>query len=229
MDKKIVMSLLSSALALILILCINVTNINKNSKMDALKFKTEYESLNGKKNKNNKEYVHVEINKNNPFVYASFDEVIDTLKNGTGVIYFGFPECPWCRNMVSVLLDAANEMGIDKIYYFNALEMRDIKSLNEDGSIKIDKAGTDEYYELVSALGDSIGAYEGLNDDSIKRLYFPTVVFVKNGKILSSHIGTLDSQTDPYKTLSSSQKNELKDIYMSGINKVFEIMCDEAC
>ncbi|MBR1718334.1 MAG: thioredoxin family protein, partial [Bacilli bacterium] len=178
---------------------------------------------------NNKEYVHVEINKNNPFVYASFDEVIDTLKNGTGVIYFGFPECPWCRNMVSVLLDAANEMGIDKIYYFNALEMRDIKSLNEDGSIKIDKAGTDEYYELISALGDSIGAYEGLNDDSIKRLYFPTVVFVKNGKILSSHIGTLDSQTDPYKTLSSSQKNELKEIYMSGINKVYEIMCDEAC
>ena len=228
MDKKILMPFFASVLSLLLVFSISFSS-NKTKNIDALKFKVEYESLNGKKNDNGKEYVHVEINKNNPFVYASFDEVIDTLKNGTGVIYFGFPECPWCRNMVSVLLDAANEMGIDKIYYFNALEMRDIKSLNEDGSIKIDKAGTDEYYELISALGDSIGAYEGLNDDSIKRLYFPTVVFVKNGKILSSHIGTLDSQTDPYKTLSSSQKNELKEIYMSGINKVYEIMCDEAC
>ena len=201
----------------------------RNKQIDSLKFKAEYESLNGKKNKNNKEYVHVEVSPKNPFVYAKYEEVMDILEDGSGVIFFGFPECPWCRNMVPVLESAAKEMGIDKIYYFNALDMRDIKSLNKDGSIKTEKKGRDEYYKLISALGDSIGSYEGLNDDSIKRLYFPTVVFVKDGKILSSHIGTLDSQTDPYKVLNDKQKNELKEIYMDGINKVYEIMCDETC
>ncbi len=228
MEKKLVIPFITTVLALLLVLCVNVSN-NKSHKIDALKFKAEYESLNGKKNKNNKEYVHVEVPTKNPFIYASYDDVMDILSNGTGVIYFGFPECPWCRNMVPVLADAAKEMGIDKVYYFNALDMRDIKSLDKDGSIKTEKEGTKEYYKLIKVLGDFIGSYEGLNDESIKRLYFPTVVFVKDGKILTSHIGTLDSQTDPYKVLNDKQKNELKEIYMDGINKVYEIMCDEAC
>ena len=44
------------------------------------------------------------------------EEIFDIL-DGTGIIYFGFPECPWCRNAVPVLLDAAEEVGIEKIYY----------------------------------------------------------------------------------------------------------------
>ena len=227
MNKNLIIPFITTILSLLLVLCVSVNN--KANKFDNIKFKTEYESLNGKKNKNNKEYVHVEVATKNPFIYASYDDVMDILSNGTGVIYFGFPECPWCRNMVPVLADAAKEMGIDKIYYFNALDMRDIKSLDNDGSIKTEKEGTKEYYKLIKVLGDSIGSYEGLNDESIKRLYFPTVVFVKDGKILTSHIGTLDSQTDPYKVLNDKQKNELKEIYMDGINKVYEIMCDEAC
>jgi thiol-disulfide isomerase/thioredoxin len=196
---------------------------------DNIKFKNEYESLNGKLNSHDKEYVKVELDDDNPYVYATYDEVMDILKNKTGVIYFGFPECPWCRNMVPVLADAAKELGIEKIYYFNALDMRDIKSLDEDGNIVIEKEGTKEYYELIEALGDSIGSYEGLNNDSIKRLYFPTVVFVKDGKILNAHIGTLDSQEDPYVVLNKNQKNELKNIYIDNINKVYDILCDEAC
>lgn len=196
---------------------------------DNIKFKNEYESLNGKLNSNDKEYVKVELDDDNPYVYATYDEVMDILKNKTGVIYFGFPECPWCRNMVPVLADAAKELGIKNIYYFNALDMRDIKSLDDNGNIVTEKEGTKEYYELIETLGDSIGSYEGLNDDSIKRLYFPTVVFVKDGKILNAHIGTLDSQEDPYVVLNKNQKNELKNIYIDNINKVYDILCDEAC
>lgn len=227
MDKKIIMPFLASILALLLVFSISI--IGNNKKLDSIKFKVEYESLNGKKNDNGKEYVHVSLDNKNPYIYATYDEVMDILNGKTGVIYFGFPECPWCRNMVPVLADAAKEMGIDKVFYFNALDMRDKKSLDKDGKIIVEKKGTDEYYKLVDALGDSIGAYEGLNDDSIKRLYFPTVIFVKDGKIIESHIGTLDSQTDPYKVLNEKEKNELKDIYMNGFNKVYEIMCDEAC
>lgn len=196
---------------------------------DNIKFKAEYESLNGKLNSNNKEYVNVKVDEDNPYVYATYDEVMDILKNGTGVIYFGFPECPWCRNMVPVLSDAAKELGIKKIYYFNALDMRDVKSLDDNGNIVTDKEGTKEYDELVKTLYDVLTPYEGLNDDSIKRLYFPTVVFVKDGKILNAHIGTLDSQEDPYVVLNKEQKNELKNIYIDNINKVYDILCDEAC
>ncbi|MBP3765684.1 MAG: hypothetical protein J6G98_00690 [Bacilli bacterium] len=226
MKKNIVLVVVTVLATLSIILLMPKDKLNK---MDALKFKAEYESLNNKKNDSNKEYVPVSINSKNPYVYATYDEVMDILNGKTGVIYFGFPECPWCRNMVSVLSDAAKEMGIDKIYYFNALDIRDKKSLDENGKIITEKEGTDEYYNLVDKLKDYLTPYEGLNDESIKRLYFPTVVFVKDGNIIGTHIGTLDSQENPYVVLNDSEKEELKSIYMDYINKVYEIVCDEAC
>ena len=228
MDKKLI---LAPVLALLIII-IAVFGLNKNSNTevkDAVNFKEEYESLNGQKNDNGKEYVNISVDEENPFVYASYDEVVDIIENGTGVIYFGFPECPWCRNAVPVLIDAAQELGVDKIYYYNALSIRDTKSLDENGNIVTDKKGTDEYYKLVDLLSNVLTPYEGLNDESIKRLYFPTVVYVKDGEVLASTIGTVDSQEDPYIKLTNDQYNELKNTYMDNMNKVYNILCDEAC
>ena len=90
----------------------------------------------------------MEIDENNPFVYIEVDEVIEKLKKGTSVIYFGFPECPWCRNLVPVLVDAANELGVDKIYYYNAVKIRDTKELDENGNIITTNKGIKEYQYL---------------------------------------------------------------------------------
>ena len=87
--------------------------------------------------------------------------------------------------------------------------------------------GTEEYYELVEKLDSVLGEYEGLNDSSIKRLYFPTVVFVKDGEIVGSHIGTVDSQTDPSIALTDEQYEELKSLLAKNMTKL--ISCDGAC
>ena len=66
---------------------------------DAVTFKKEYEPLNNRVNpNNNKLYPEVSISNDNPVKYSSYDEIFEVLKSGTGVIYFGFPECPWARN-----------------------------------------------------------------------------------------------------------------------------------
>lgn len=213
----------------LLIFILILTGCNKKEETDSIKFKKEYESLNGKTNDYKKEYSSILIDENNPIVYVTYDEIINIIKNDTAIIYFGFPECPWCRTAIPVLLDSANEMGIDKIYYFNALSIRDKKSLDKDGNIIVEEEGTEEYKEIVKLLYDFLPSYEGLNDETIKRLYFPTVVFIKNGKVVKSHIGTLDSQEDPYKKLTNEQYMELKEIYSDYINEAFEIVCDEAC
>lgn len=213
----------------LLIFILILTGCNKKEETDSIKFKKEYESLNGKTNDYKKEYSSILIDENNPIVYVTYDEIINVIKNDTAIIYFGFPECPWCRTAIPVLLDSANEMGIDKIYYFNALSIRDKKSLDKDGNIIVEEEGTEEYKEIVKLLYDFLPSYEGLNDETIKRLYFPTVVFIKNGKVVKSHIGTLDSQEDPYKKLTNEQYMELKEIYSDYINEAFEIVCDEAC
>ena len=225
----VILILLAFIIGLVVIFNIDFKKETTENKTDNIKFKEEYESLNGKKNSNNQEYVNVEIDENNSMVYATYEEIVDILEKGTGIIYFGFPECPWCRRAVPVLIDASNELGIDKIYYFNALDMRDKKSLDADGNIIIEDEGTDEYKKLVELMYDSLPVYEGLNDDTIKRLYFPTVVFVKNGEIVSFHVDTVDSHENPYESLTNEQYNELKQIYMDGMNEVYDILCDESC
>lgn len=186
------------------------------------KFKKEYESLNSEKTSNGKKYMKITIPKDNPVVYSNYEEIFKVL-DGTGIIYFGFPQCPWCRNAVPVLLESAIENGVDKIYYLNNLEDRDILSL-KDGKVVTEKEAKEDYKKLLKKLGDNASIYEGLEDESIKRIYYPAVVFVKNGKIIDNVTGTVDSQEDPYVPLTNSQKKELKEKYNEAISEL--LVCD---
>ena len=225
-QKHVVMMIMMIIITILILLGLQFLRTRES---DAFQFKKEYEALNGKKTTNGEKYLEVNISKDSKVYYATYQQIMDLLDHGTGVIYFGFPECPWCRNAVPVLLEAAEETPIDRIYYFNALSMRDKKSLDENGNIITEQEGTEEYYQLVEALRSVLGPYEGLNDDTILRLYFPTVVFVKDGEIIGSHEGTLNSQENPYIELSKSQKEELKQVYVNFIHKVLGDLCDDKC
>lgn len=224
--KKLGMIILGSIFIISVALGIYQAIRVNDRKTDSIKFKTEYESINGQENSSNKNYAALDINKDNPMIYADYDKIYEVL-NGTGVIFFGFKECPWCRAAIPVLLEAAKEIGIDKIYYLNNKEDRDTKSL-VDGNVVTEKEGTAEYYKLLDKLGtEYTEEYSGLNDSSIRRLYFPTVLVVKDGKIISSIVGTVDSQTDPYVSLTESQKSELKNNYIENMKKT--LLCDQSC
>lgn len=210
-------------IGILLIITLIITNIKTNQK-DNIKFKNEYELLNNKEN-----YLTVSIDKNNVIKYATFDEIIKLLTTETGVIYFGFPECPWCRNMVTPLLQAAKEIELKEIYYFNALSIRDKKHLDENNNIITDDEGTEEYKKLIELMYNYLGEYKGLNDTTIKRLYFPTVVFTQNGKIKEIHIGTLEEQLDPYTPLTETQQQKLKNIYIKYMLEIKETTCNEKC
>ena len=204
-------------------------NTNNEYTEDEIRFKEEYEALNDKEDSRGRKYLEVSIDEDNGIVYASFDELYELLTKGTGVVYFGYPECPWCRTAVPMLIQAASNTGLEEIYYFNAKDIRDVKSLDEDGNIVTEKEGTDEYYKLLEVLGDHFWAYEGLNDESIKRLYFPTVVFILEGEVVGIHIDTIESQKDARVPLTEEQKSELVNIYTEHINKVLSDVCDERC
>lgn len=227
-DKlKIMIAVILVAVAILSFFTVKKDRVSSDEK----KFKEEYEALNGKENPSSgKKYFDLEVELHNGIEYLDEKEAIDFLENKTGILYFGFPQCPWCRNIVEVLIDAKNAMKVDTIYYCNALEGRDEKVL-QDGKIVTTKKGSKEYGKILELLGDKADTYEGLNDESIKRLYFPTVVFVKNGKIIDTHLSTVDSQKDPYQRLNKTQKKELKNIYIKNIRKINGVVCssDTAC
>lgn len=218
-------------IGLISLFCVIYFNLIKNDSnpfkdsnkiSDAIKFKQEYESLNNIINKNGKnEYLKINIDKNNPMVYKTSKEIVDILKNGTGIIYLGFSKCPWCRNAVPALIDVAKNTKTKEIYYLDIYDIRNELVLDDNKNIITKKPGTTDYLDMVKLLNDYLKPYDGLEDESIKRIYAPTIVFVKDGKVLKIHEGTVESHTNAKESLTKDQYNELKQIYTDAIGEVY--------
>lgn len=206
-------------------------------KSDGVRFKKEYESLNGQISKSGKTYIDVNIDKKNVIKYATIEKINDIVKNGTGVIYFGYPQCPWCRNAVPCLLEAASNTSLDKIYYLNLYDVRDVLTVDDSGNITTEVEAKEGYKELLNNLSSILDDYvikdkEGKEyNTGEKRLYVPTVVFVLDGEIVDYYVDTLPTQTDPYIPLTLEEKNELINIYKEKIVKVLDDTCtvEEKC
>ena len=127
----------------------------------------------------NEEYTLVD--KDNVYVYKSINDIINVLSKGTGIVYLGFPECPWCQRYVVYLNILAKEYNVKEIYYYN---IKNARSNN-----------TKEYQKIVEILKDLLP----YDDNGNKKVFVPTVVFVKNGKViaLDDETSTISDGTTP--------------------------------
>lgn len=161
---------------LVTVLVINKDKIFSNNK-DSINI---YEEYNG-------------VDKNNVFTYIDVQDAIKLLKSGTGIICFGFPECPWCQAYFPILNEVAKENNVDTIYYYDIKEIR--------------KENTAEYTQIVSLVKDYL--YDDENGN--KRVYVPDVYFVKDGKILGHNNDTCTiSGGSPKEYYTKEVRNKLK-------------------
>ena len=97
--KKTIFSLLVIGLIILSVTGCGKENIESN--VDALKFKEEYEAINGVANSSGKEHRTLSISEDNPFVYVTGEEIVEKIENNeTFYVYFGSPYCPWCRSVI---------------------------------------------------------------------------------------------------------------------------------
>lgn len=231
MKKSKILIILGAILLLILgiVLFISLKEDNKEprKKTDALKFKEAYEKLNDEYAYGSIKYSSLDISENNPFVYASEEEMVDFLKNGTGIIYLGYPKCPWCRNAVNVL----QHLSVDKILYLDMQDKRDTYEV-VNGELKKTKDASDEYYEIMDLLKEVLLDYE-IEKDGVKynvnekRIYVPLVVGVLNGKVVGSHTDIVDLEEGqtPFDLLNKKQQEKLMEIYDGIKAKVYGDTC----
>ena len=100
------------------------------------------------------------------FVYAEPADILDIIDGGDGVVFLGFPECPWCQQLVPIMQEAAQSEKIDKIFYLD---------------IKESRANNDEVYQkLVTKLQD----YLPKDDDGNTRISVPDVTVYRSGQIV---------------------------------------------
>ena len=225
-DKNMIIRVLIVILMMIGAIAFFNVSQNKKENEDAIKFKEEYEKLNNEK-VGEFTYSKIDIKEDNPFVYADAKDVVNTLKNGTGLIYMGFSSCPWCRNAVNVL----QHVNMDKIMYSDIKDLRDTYEV-VDGNLKKTKEGTKEYYELLDILKDILPDYE-IEKDGVtynaneKRIYVPLVIGVKEGKIVGYQLDTvtLNEGQTAFDALTEKQQSDLKLIYDEIVSKVKINVC----
>ncbi len=236
MDKKNVIAIILGVLLIALLgfkfyLDSREDTKDNTKSSDIVKFKQEYESLNGTKNDSDKEYLDVNISDKASIYYKTDEEIVQVLEKGTGVIYFGFNTCPWCRSMIETLINTAVDNKITDLYYVDVKDIRSSYSVVKK-ELKKDVLGTEGYYKILELLDDELTPYkitEGKKeyDTNEKRLYAPTVVVVKNGEIVGFHEGTVDSQEDPYLGLNDDEKEEIAKIFEEMFSKIKNSTCKD--
>lgn len=165
-----------------------------DTKTDAQKFVSEY----------------TKVSIDNVFVYKNVDEIIKILEHGTGIVYLGFPECPWCQEYVYYLNEVAKENGVKKIYYFNILEDR-----NDN---------TENYLKIVDLLNN----YLQYDEEGNKKIYVPAVIAIKDGKILGFDDETA-WDTKGYETPEEYWKNEDLEGLKNKFIKMFKDIEQNVC
>lgn len=178
------------ALLVVVIGVVLFLTLRKDEETDAQRFAKEY----------------TEVGEDNVFVYRDINEVISLLKHGTGVVYLGFPECPWCQTYVKYLNEVAKEVGVDKIYYYNILDDR--------------SNDTEEYKEIVSILGE----YLQYDDEGHNRIYVPNVSFHVGGKIIGNDCETSKDTkgfATPEEYWSDEEVAELKNTLTTYMEEVY--------
>lgn len=194
---------------------------------DEIKFKNEYESLNGTQYKENYILKNIEVDNDNNVEYINDDELLEKLTNGTNVIYMGWPECNWCRTVIPVLINTLKSNNIKTLYYYNLKSLRN--AYEEDNDMK----KVELYEKIVEILGDDIEATyeEGSLKEGKKKLLAPTVIFIKDGNYIGSHVSTVPTHTNASDNLTDVETKELKGIYQSFIDQINPNVCvdDEGC
>ena len=215
-----------------------ITGCEKNKieiREDAIKFKQEYESLNNQTNKSGKVIRSVSIEKTNPFIYKTEDELVTMIENKESfIVYFGFATCPWCRSMITNLVEASKKTNTKDIYYVDVLNIRDTKVF-ENGEIKTSKDGTTGYMKLLDLIGNVLSKYKieddngNVIDTKEKRIYAPNIVVIKEGNAIYLTEGVSSNLKDPYGQLTEDMVKESYDMIEEALKKLNNNVCTDKC
>lgn len=237
-DNKLFMIIVTVLAAIVLVLNIQKV-ITNNSQTDGIKFKEEYEKLNGKKNDQGKKYREITIDSKNKMVYKTTEEVLNLIdKKKSFVLYFGFDTCPWCRSVVPTLASISKELN-QEVYYIDVKDIRDTFELDDDNKPKLVKKGSKDYSKLLEKLEPVLEDYTLTDSDNNeikvgeKRIYAPSIVSVIDGKAKELTTGISDKQTDGYMKLTKEMEkgtyNKIKKVLKQVSDKNNTCYLDKGC
>ena len=163
-------------------------------------------------------YYH-ELEKENHFDVIEKDTLENILAHGTAIVHLSFPECPWCQAYIPLLEDVLAEQDVRCSYY----------------NIFMDKGPNREFYDKIADLlisqndtGEDIVQYD---NDGLKVIYMPLVLFVEKGRITAFDNETCMESSDqisPEKYWTSAKREALKTKLAQNTERVAALQAENA-
>lgn len=148
-----------------------------------------------------------DLPKDNVIVNESASAIIDRFKTGSGIIFLGFKECPWCQKLLPLANDIAAAKN-EKIYYL------DIRALRENNA--------PEYQQLISILSPHLKK----DENDTPRIYVPDMSIVKEGEIIGRY--EMEETEEKDLTPDSYWTEERKERAKQTLGKQIEDLQDKA-
>lgn len=239
--KKTIFSLLVIGLILLSVTGCGKEKVESNA--DALKFKEEYEAINGVANSSGKEHRTLSISEDNPFVYVTGEEIVEKIENNeTFYVYFGSPYCPWCRSVIEKSIEVAKKNNIDTIYYVDIWDgdhieiLRDTYQLNDSGEPELVSEVGKGYKDLLKYFDNVLSDYTLTDADGNKvsvgekRIFAPNFIYIENGKAIKLTSAISKNQKDAREELSNKiLEDEEKEFNEFFVNKNIFCSIDTSC
>jgi len=170
------------------------------------------------------------------FYDVSMYEVLNLryLENFNGILYFGFPSCPWCQAAVPVIHDAAQAAGVNIFYISRAGALREGDWLDWDAEMAwwLYENGMTNMAWLYTRPDEDADEEEIENfvPERIRpNINVPQIVHLRNGVIIDQHRGTFEGHdheiVDDVRflpELGEDEYNNLFDRYTEIFRRVFE-------
>ena len=135
-----------------------------------------------------------------PFLKLTALDVQDMIDNkGSGIVYFGYPHCPFCQLAVPVISKVATNMQTN-VYYVDVYE--------DDDKIST----TDQMAALNSLISNEFAPFLTKDADGNPTFYTPDVFVIKDGVIIANHEGLVDGKGGA--ELTDSETAELAQVYI---------------
>ena len=144
----------------------------------------------------------------NSFISLSMEEALQFFEDQkTGIMYFGFPDCPWCNDVVPILEKVSKKMN-EPVYY-----------------VRTRKGKKDNYDRLYTEkqrkhLTKYVGSYMSQNEEGTLSLYVPLVVSIDQGVCTSGHVGTVEGHDAHKREIKKSEIQEVYDIFIEMFKKI---------
>lgn len=97
------------------------------------------------------------------------EDILPFLSHGTGVLFFTWKECPWCREYEKILTESLTEFNLP-VYTYDIYEDR--------------QKETELYRKVTERLSPYLSLSGAFDSTGSPRIYVPTAVFMVEGDIV---------------------------------------------